>query len=161
MSTLNLFLIFDGLWFKGIMMEATRSKSRVLFEEKDETFINKGNLKTKNLSRMGEFISPEAIQLKAKFAIANLMWLNVYQLLDFTLTPSQNFLTENFTLPQGEGDEPVSLTSVFIKGTRYLLIFYKMKFWLRKATTPSDAIPVASSFRRKGRSVYQQGKFKN
>ena len=60
---------------------------------------------------MGEFISPEAIQLKAKFAIANLMWLNVYQLLDFTLTPSQNFLAENFTLPQGEGDEPVSLTS--------------------------------------------------
>jgi hypothetical protein len=24
--------------------------------------------------------------------------------LDFTLTPSQNFLAENFTLPQGEGD---------------------------------------------------------
>ena len=31
------------------------------------------------------------------------------------LTPSQNFLAENFTLPQGEGDEPVSLTSVFAK----------------------------------------------
>jgi hypothetical protein len=28
--------------------------------------------------------------------------------LDFTLAPSQNFLAENFTLPQGEGDEPVS-----------------------------------------------------
>ena len=33
----------------------------------------------------------------------------------FNLTPSQNFLAENFTLPQGEGDEPVGLTSVFDK----------------------------------------------
>ena len=29
------------------------------------------------------------------------------------LTPSQNFLAENFTLPQGEGDEPVSFASFF------------------------------------------------
>jgi hypothetical protein len=35
--------------------------------------------------------------------------------LDFVSNPSQNFLAENFTLPQGEGDEPVSLTSIFIK----------------------------------------------
>jgi hypothetical protein len=34
-------------------------------------------------------------------------------LIYFNLTPSQNFLAENFTLPQGEGDEPVSLTSFF------------------------------------------------
>ena len=34
------------------------------------------------------------------------------QFLDFILAPSQNFLAENFTLPQGEGDDPVSLTSI-------------------------------------------------
>ena len=30
------------------------------------------------------------------------------------LAPSQNFLAENFTLPQGEGDDAVSLTSFFV-----------------------------------------------
>jgi hypothetical protein len=55
------------------MSEAKQSQSRIFFEKKDEAFIHKENLKTKNLSRMGEFISPEAIQLKAKFALANLM----------------------------------------------------------------------------------------
>ena len=37
------------------------------------------------------------------------------QLNSNNFTPSQNFLAENFTLPQGEGDEPVGLTSVFAK----------------------------------------------
>jgi hypothetical protein len=37
------------------------------------------------------------------------------QLNSNNFTPSQNFLAENFTLPQGEGDEPVRLTSDFIK----------------------------------------------
>ena len=45
------------------MSEAKQSQSRIFFEKKDEAFIHKGNLKTKNLSRMGEFISPEAIQI--------------------------------------------------------------------------------------------------
>jgi hypothetical protein len=36
------------------------------------------------------------------------------------LTPSQNFLAENFTLPQEEGDDPVSLTK--IKVTWYLFL---------------------------------------
>jgi hypothetical protein len=36
------------------------------------------------------------------------------------LTPSQNFLAENFTLPQGEGDDSVSLTK--IKVTWYLFL---------------------------------------
>jgi hypothetical protein len=34
---------------------------------------NKNSKKTNNSSRMGEFTSPEAIQLSAKFALANLI----------------------------------------------------------------------------------------
>ena len=47
-------------------------------------------------------------------SIKNLINSNA-QLNPNNFTPSQNFLAENFTLPQGEGDEPVSLTSDFIK----------------------------------------------
>ena len=38
----------------------------------------------------------------------------------FFLTPSQNFLAENFTLPQVEGDEPVYVARFTKKGTWYL-----------------------------------------
>ena len=38
------------------------------------------------------------------------------------LTPSQNFLAENFTLPQGEGDKPVCVASIYKK--RYQVIFF-------------------------------------
>ena len=55
------------------MSEAKQSQSRVLFEEKNEAFINKGNLKTQILSRIRRFTRRVAIQLKAKFALANLM----------------------------------------------------------------------------------------
>ena len=48
--------------------QAKQSQSRVLFEEKDEAFINKGNLKTQILSRIRRFTRRESIQLKAKFA---------------------------------------------------------------------------------------------
>jgi hypothetical protein len=35
--------------------------------------------------------------------------------LDFVSNPSQNFLAENFTLPQGEGDDTESVASIFCK----------------------------------------------
>ena len=41
-------------------------------------------------------------------AVKNLINSNT-QLNPNNFTPSQNFLAENFTLPQGEGDEPVSV----------------------------------------------------
>ena len=48
------------------------SQSRIFFETKDEAFIHKQNSKkTNNSSRMGEFNSPEAIQLSAKFALGS------------------------------------------------------------------------------------------
>ena len=53
------------------MSEAKQSPSWIFFEEKDETFISKE--KTQILSRIRRFTRREAIQLKAKFAIANLM----------------------------------------------------------------------------------------
>jgi hypothetical protein len=48
---------------------------RIFFEKKDEAFISKKKFqkKPKNLSRMSRFIRDGAIQLKAKFALANLM----------------------------------------------------------------------------------------
>jgi hypothetical protein len=48
---------------------------RIFFEKKDEAFIRKKKFqkKPKNLSRMSRFIRDGAIQLKAKFALANLM----------------------------------------------------------------------------------------
>ena len=45
-----------------------------------------------------------------------------WRFFDFILTPSQNFLAENFNLPQGEGDEPVGVETIIKKGTR--LLFY-------------------------------------
>jgi hypothetical protein len=39
-------------------------------------------------------------------------------------TPSQNFLAENFTLPQGEGDDPVSVARFTKKALGY---FFKSK----------------------------------
>jgi len=43
-------------------------------EKSDGAFLHKQNSKkTNNSSRMGEFNSPEAIQLSAKFALANLI----------------------------------------------------------------------------------------
>ena len=50
-----------------------KSTRFLLFKEKDEAFINKGNLKTQILSRIRRFTRRVAIQLKAKFALANLM----------------------------------------------------------------------------------------
>ena len=50
------------------MSEAKQSQSRIFFEEKDETFINKENIKPQISSRMSRFIRDGAIQLKAKFA---------------------------------------------------------------------------------------------
>ena len=50
------------------------AQSRIFFEEKDETFFHKQNSKKlKILSRIRQFICREAIQLEAKFALANLM----------------------------------------------------------------------------------------
>ncbi len=47
--------------------------SRIFFEKKDEAFIHQTKTqKPKNLSRMGEFISPEAIQILPKFALGYL-----------------------------------------------------------------------------------------
>ena len=51
------------------MSEAKQSQSRIFFEEKDEAFIHKGNLKTQISSRSSRFIRDGAIQLKAKFAL--------------------------------------------------------------------------------------------
>ena len=50
------------------------------------------------------------------------------QFLDFILTPSQNFLAENFTLPQVEGDDPVSLTSFFTK-CRFVRGLHPLQFF--------------------------------
>ena len=61
---------FDG---EKLRRQAKQSQSRIFFEKKDEAFIHKGNLKTQILSRMSRFIRDGAIQLKAKFALANLM----------------------------------------------------------------------------------------
>ena len=49
----------------------TQSQSRIFFKEKDEALNRKEKLK--NSSRMSRFIRDGAIQLKAKFALANLM----------------------------------------------------------------------------------------
>ena len=50
------------------------SQSRIFFEKKDEAFTHKKNSnKPKILSRMSRFTRDEAIQLKAKFALANLI----------------------------------------------------------------------------------------
>jgi hypothetical protein len=53
----------------------TQSQSQIFFEEKDEAFIHKkkNSKKLKNSSRIRQFICREAIQLKAKFALANLI----------------------------------------------------------------------------------------
>ncbi len=47
------------------MSEAKQSPSWIFFEEKDEAFISKKNLKPQILSRMSRFIRDEAIQLKS------------------------------------------------------------------------------------------------
>jgi hypothetical protein len=53
--------------------KATRSQSRIFFEEKDEAFSQKTKTqKLKISSRMGEFTSPEAIQILPKFALGYL-----------------------------------------------------------------------------------------
>jgi hypothetical protein len=48
----------------------SRSQLRIFFEKKDEAFSQRTKIpkKPKNLSRMAEFTSPEAIQLLPKFA---------------------------------------------------------------------------------------------
>jgi hypothetical protein len=60
----------------------SKSQSRIFFKEKDEAFIHKKNSKKlKNSSRIRQFICREAIQLKAKFALANLIkWKMVFTL---------------------------------------------------------------------------------
>ena len=54
------------------MSEAKQSPSWIFFEEKDETFIHKENLKTKTHRGYGDLLAVKRFNLKAKFADTNL-----------------------------------------------------------------------------------------
>ena len=71
------------------------------------------NVRCNHSPLAGESLKPTCWRC-GEGAINNFINSNA-QLNPNSFAPSQNFLAENFTLPQGEGDEPVSLTSDFIK----------------------------------------------